>query len=142
MWNYCKPGGLIGIICPEFVECRGLPPSAYYGRTPRRLREKVQSFALADALLHLIDLKVGAEAWKNRALNGPPGAFWINLKPSVLHGAHYTIDADAVHFPRLKDLIWLFEKKGATIEQTSAKMPGVSPDILQYNCYLLARKPA
>jgi len=142
LWKYCKPGGLIGVICPEFVECSGLPPSVYYGRSPRRFREKLRTFDFADAGLHLMDLKVGGALWKKRAEKSPPGAFWINLKPRVLHGASYTIDADAVHFPRLKDLVWHLERQGATIVQTSTKMPGIAPEVLRFNCYVLARKPS
>ena len=142
MWQYCKPGGLIGIICPEFVDGPGLPPSVYYGLSPRRFREKLRSFAYVDACLHLIDVKVRGALWKKRAEKSPPGAFWINLKPRVLHGAAYTIDTDAVHFPRLKDLVWHFERQGATIVQTSTKMPGIAPEILRFNCYVLARKPS
>jgi SAM-dependent methyltransferase len=142
MWRYCRPGGLVAVICPDFIESPTLPPSFFYGRTPRRLREKLQTFSLLDAGSHWLDLKVRGPAWKQRAQESPPGAFWINLRPSILHGADYSIDADAVHLPRLKDLVWFFEQKGAAVLQTSAKMPGIAADILRFNCYVLAQKPA
>lgn len=141
MWRHCRPGGLLAIICPEFVECPDLPPSFFYGKTPRRLREKLQTLNLVDAGLHLFDLKVRGPRWKKRAQVSPPGAFWINLRPRVLHGAEYSIDADAVHLARRRDLVWFLEQKGAVILQTSAEMPGVSPEVLRYNCYVLAKKP-
>jgi hypothetical protein len=59
----------------------------------------------------------------------------------VLHGANYSVDADAVHLPRLKDILWFFEKKGADSVQTSAQMPWVSAAVLRFNCYALIRKP-
>lgn len=141
MWRLCRPGGLLAIICPEFIESPAPAPSIFYGQTPRRLREKVQGFAPADALGHLLDLKVRVPRWQAQARASLPGAFWINLRPRVLHGSDYSIDADAVHMTRLKDLVWFLQNKGAEIVHTSADLPGVSPEILRFNCYVLARKP-
>ena len=140
LWRYCRPGGLVAIICPEFVECPDFPPSFFYGKTPRRLRAKFQSLSLFDVWLHLVDLKVNGARWKKNALAAPPGAFWINLQPRILHGAEYSIDADAVHLVQRRDLAWFFEQKSATIVLTSAGMNGVSASVLRYNCYVLARK--
>jgi SAM-dependent methyltransferase len=142
LWRYCRPGGLVAIICPEFIECPSFPPSVFFGKTPRRFREKLSALDLADAAGHLLDLKLRAPHLKKALQDGPPGAFWINLKPRILHGAEqFSSDADAVHLPRLKDLVWFFEQKNAAILQTSTGMPGVSDEILRYNCYVLARKP-
>jgi SAM-dependent methyltransferase len=141
MWRFCRPGGLLAIICPEFVDSSCLPPSLYYGRTCRRLKEKLQSFSVLDAGLHLFDLKVRGPLWCKRASRAVPGAFWINLRPRILHGADYTTDADAVHLVRLRDLVFFFEQKGARIVRTSRTMPGISPEILRFNCYLVAQKP-
>lgn len=141
LWQYCCPGGLIGVICPEFVENPGIVPSVFYGTTPRRFREKLQTFSLIDAIGHLIDLKIRSPRWKKHALAASPGAFWMNLRPRVLHGADYSIDADAVHLTRLKDVLWFFQNKGAAVLQTSLQMPDVSRDILRYNLYALVRKP-
>ncbi|MEP7015974.1 MAG: class I SAM-dependent methyltransferase [Verrucomicrobiota bacterium] len=141
MWDFCKPGGLIAIICPDFVDGDGFPPSFFFGKTPRRFREKLFSFALADAFLHLLDLAWHAPVWKSRARAASPGAFWINLMPRILHGAEYSVDADAVHLPRLKDIVWWLEKRGAAILETSRSMKNVSDEVLRYNCYAVARKP-
>ncbi len=141
LWRYCRPDGLIAIICPELINGPDFPPSMFYGRTPRRFRQKLLAFDLIDAYRHLVDLKIHGPLWKRRARNSPPGAFWINLLPRVLHGAEYSIDADAVHMARLSDLTWFFRQRSAEILQTSADMPDVSPDVLRYSCYVLARKP-
>lgn len=141
MWRYCRTGGMVGIICPEFVQCHSFPPSVFYGRTPRRFREKCRALDLADACRHLLDLTVKGPLWKKRARRDAPGAFWINVQPSILHGADYTRDADAVHMVQLRDLSWFFEQKGAEILRTSASIPNVSPEILRYNCYMVAQKP-
>lgn len=141
MWNFCKPGGLIAIICPDFIESPDFPPSFYYGKTVRRFREKVMSFSLLDAACHLLDLVWFARSWKRRAQSSLPGAFWINLRPRIFAGAKYSIDSDAVHLPRLKDLVWWLERRGATIVATSIAMPNVDPSVLRYNCYVLGRKP-
>ena len=142
LWRYCRPGGLVGIICPEFISCPGMPPSIFFGTTPRRLREKLQSFSLVDAFRHLVDWKWSAPRFQQQARRCPPGAFWINLKPRILHGAQeFSSDIDAVHFPRLQDLVWFFEQKNAEIVQTSARMPGIREEILRHSCYVLARKP-
>jgi SAM-dependent methyltransferase len=142
MWNFCQPGGLLAVICPEFVDTKSLSPSFFYGHTPRRFRQKVSALAFGDAWAHLCDLKWNAMRWRKRARAASPGAFWINLQPRILHGADYSIDADAVHLPRLKDLIWWFEQRGAAIVETSQTMCGVNPDVLRHNCYILARKGA
>jgi SAM-dependent methyltransferase len=142
MWNFCKAAGLIAIMCPDFVDGKDLPPSVFYGRTPRRLREKIASLAFGDAIQHCIDLLWRAERWKRRLRTEKPGAFWINLKPRVLHGADYSIDADAVHLPRLLDLSEWLENHGASILVTSRSMNDVPESILQFNCYIVARKPA
>lgn len=140
LWSCCRPGGLIGVICPEFVENPGMAPGVFYGKTPRRFSEKLKTFSFGDAIGHLIDLKIYAPRWKKIALASPPGAFWINLQPRILHGADYAIDADAIHMARLKDVLWFFQNKGAKIVRTSAQMTGVSPEILRYNLYALVRK--
>ena len=141
LWNSCRPGGLLAIICPEFIDSPGFAPSVYFGKTPRRFSEKLKSLNVMDAAGHMIDLKIVGPCWKQTAIKSPPGAFWINLRPRVLHGAKYDIDGDAVHMSRLQDLLWFFKQKGASILKTSADMPGIAPDILRFNCYLLAEKP-
>lgn len=141
MWNHCRPGGMLAIICPEFVECPGFPNSVYFGKTARRLWQKLRTLNLIDAGLHFIDLKVRAARLKKMLQASAPGAFWINLQPAVLHGAAYSTDADAVYLARLKDILRFFEKKGAVIVKTSEQMKGVSPEILRYSCYVLAQKP-
>ena len=140
MWNFCKPGGLLAIICPEFIDGNGCPSSFFYGKTPRRFREKVRSLAVIDAATHLIDLLWFAPSWKRYARASAPGAFWINMEPRIFHGAEYTIDADAVHLPRLRDIVWWLEKRGAFILETSLSMEDIPEAVLRYNCYVLARK--
>lgn len=141
MWAHCRPGGLLAVICPEFVNCPAFAPSIFFGRTPRRLREKLRSLDVVDACAHLIDLKVRGVLWQKRARKSPPGAFWINLRPRVLHGADFTSDTEAIHLVRLSDLVWFFEQKGAAILATSLTIPNVAADVLRYNCYVVARKP-
>ena len=140
LWRRCRPGGLVAIICPEFLKHAGLPPSVYYGRTPRRLREKLKKFHLLDAFSHLVEFKLTGPRWSSRLREGAPGAFWINLRPRVLHGAAYSIDADAVHAVGLRDLVWYFRGKGAELARTSEEMRDVSPELRRFNCYVLARK--
>lgn len=141
LWRLCRPGGLIAIVCPEFIESPAPAPSIFHGKTPGRLREKLRSFAVIDVLGHLVDLRLRAPRWQAVARASAPGAFWINLRPRVLHGADYSIDGDAVHMTRLKDLAWYLQRKGAEIIRTSLDLPGVSPEVLRFNCYVLARKP-
>ncbi|MCX6982986.1 MAG: class I SAM-dependent methyltransferase [Verrucomicrobia bacterium] len=141
MWTLAKPGGVIAVICPDFVDGESLPPSLYYGKTTRRLREKIVALDWIDACRHLIELKCAAPRWKARARAHAPGAFWMNLAPRVLHGAAYSIDADAVHLPRLTDLLWWLERRGAEILTTSHTLAGIEPAALRHNCYAVARKP-
>jgi SAM-dependent methyltransferase len=140
-WGLCKPGGMVAIICPDFIDGEGFSPSIFYGKTPRRLREKLRGLDLSDALLHILDLKWKAPRWKAKARSTPVGAFWINTKPSELFGARHNIDTDAVHLPRLTDLIWWFENKEATILTTSRSIPNIPPQVSAFNCYLVAQKP-
>lgn len=142
LWNFTRPQGLIAVICPDFIDGDGLAPSFFYGNTARRFRNKLTSFALIDAFKHVLDLLCFAPLWKRRAQASGPGAFWINLTPRIFAGADYTTDADAVHLPRLLDLIWWLEGQGATIVETSRSLPGVDPAILKHNCYVAARKSA
>jgi SAM-dependent methyltransferase len=141
MWAHCRPGGLLAVICPEFVNCPAFAPSIFFGRTPRRFREKVKAFDVVDAGWHLIDLKVLGVLWQRRARKSPPGAFWINLRPRVLHGAEFTSDTEAIHLVRLSDLVWFFEQKGADMLATSLTVPKVAPEVLRYNCYVVAKRP-
>lgn len=141
LWDRCRPGGLIGIICPDFVNAPVPPPSLFYGHTPRRLREKIRTGSLADVWAHWWDLKVRAPRWQARARRMAPGAFWINLRPRVLHGAAYEIDADAVHAVRLEDLTSYLEQRGGQIVATSRSLPHVPPELLRFNAYVLVRKP-
>jgi SAM-dependent methyltransferase len=141
MWKFCNPGGLIAVICPDFVDGQGFPPSFYYGKTPRRLREKLASLSIADLIGHIVDLFWLAPRWKARARSSQPGAFWINTRPAELNDKVHGIDTDAVHLPRMTDIAWWFQQRGATIIATSKTLPDVPADVLRYNCYVLARKP-
>lgn len=141
MWGFCKPGGLLAVICPEFIDCDSFPPCFYFGASPRRFREKLLSMALLDAFRHGLDLLWNAPRWKARARSAPPGAFWINTRPSELNGQVHGIDTDAVHLPRRRDIEWWFQQRGAEIVATSNTLPGVPAEVLQYNCYVLAEKP-
>jgi SAM-dependent methyltransferase len=141
MWQFCRSGGLLAIICPDFVESPGLPPSFYYGDTPRRLREKLLSISAVDAARHVVDLLWHALRWKQRARKSRPPKFWINVRPRILAGADYSVDADAVHLPRLADLTTWLKTRGATIVTTSTTMRDIEPNVLRYNCYVLARVP-
>jgi 2-polyprenyl-3-methyl-5-hydroxy-6-metoxy-1,4-benzoquinol methylase len=142
LWSLARPGGLIAIICPEFIDSDGYAPSIHFGKTPRRLREKIIAGAFGDALAHLIDLYWRAPRWKARARTSQPGAFWINALPSELHGRNHGIDTDAVHLPRLLDLTWWLKERGAEIVVTSQTMPGIPLSVLRYNCYVVAQKNA
>lgn len=140
MWDHCQPGGLMGVICPEFIDNDALPPSLFYGRTPRRFREKLRALHWIDAGLHIFDL-FKARRWKARARRAELGAFWINVRPSELYGAPHGVDTDAIHFPRLADLRWWFRQRRAEIVTSSDEMPGIAEAVLAFNCYILARKP-
>lgn len=142
LWKYCLPGGLIGIVCPDFIDGAGLPNSVYYGTSLGRVRSKLARGRIGDALLHVLEAKVLGPLWKIRARSAPPGAFWLNLDPRDLVGQEHTIDGDAVHFPRLTDLTNWLEKRGAEVLATSLCIPGVTQNVLKHNCYVLARKPA
>lgn len=139
MWRSCKPGGLLAVISPDFVDGDGYPPSFFYGTTPRRIRSKIRDMAFSDVIQHFLDLFWSAPRWKMRARASAPGAFWINRKPRILHGAEYSVDADAVHLPRLRDLIWWLEQEGASILRTSQSMADIDPALLRHNCYVVAR---
>jgi SAM-dependent methyltransferase len=141
MWGFCKPGWLLAVICPEFVDTDSYAPSLYYGKTARRFRDKARSLDFLDMLLHVLDLKWYAPRWKKHALRSDPGAFWINLRPSELAGKPHGIDTDAVYLSRLADLTWWFEKRGASIVATSHTVAGVSREVLRFNSYVLAQKP-
>lgn len=142
LWNLCRPGGLIAVISPDFIDGDSLPPSFYYGITPRRFRGKVATLSIRDAALHLLDLFWVAPRWKRRARAQGAGRFWINLAPRIFAGADYSVDADAVHLPRLVDITSWLESRGAKIVETSRTLPGVDGAVLRYNCYALARRPA
>ena len=141
LWKFCRPGGTVALICPEFVASPGFAPSIFYGRTPRRFSKKLLTGHLADAAAHWLDLKIRARHWKKTALASPPGAFWINLQPRILHENDYDIDTDAVHLVQLRDLLWFYKNKGAEILQTSETMTGVADEVRRYNCYLVVKKP-
>ncbi len=140
MWNFCKPGGLLAVICPEFVNGEGFPPCIYYGKSPRRLRAKLASFSFLDAARHLLDLYWLAPRWKSRARVAPQGAFWINTRPAELEGAVHGVDTDAVHLPHVGDIAWWFRQRGATILATSGSLPDIPPAVLWHKCYVLAYK--
>jgi SAM-dependent methyltransferase len=141
LWSYVRPGGKIGIICPDFIDGKGIPPSVYFGITPQRLRHKFFCGNLWDATLHLYEMTVAASAWKHKARLCAPGAFWMNLAPRDLATNSHTIDGDAIHLPRLTDLLFWVRQAGGEILETSQSLAGVPAAVLRHNCYLLAKKP-
>ena len=140
LWDYCRPGGIIGIICPDFVDGEGIPPSVYYGLSPVRIRSKLARGRILDALAHIIDLKIIGPNWKKRSRSMRPGSFWINLDPSDLAGQKHRIDGDAVHFPRMIDIEDWLKRQSATIIETSRTLHDILKDVLKHNCYVLAKK--
>jgi SAM-dependent methyltransferase len=141
LWQYCRPGGKIAIICPDFIDGDGFPTSLYFGKTPRRFREKLMSFSFLDAILHLVDIVFVFPLWKRKARKMPAGAFWINTEPRELLRKDHVVDGDAVHFPRLNDLEDYFTRKGATIIASAKTLPEVAPAIRKHNTYLMVEKP-
>jgi len=141
LWDHCSAGGLIGIICPDFIDGEALPRSIYFGKSAKRIREKILNGYFLDALFHLWELKIAAPRWKLKAQSMPFGAFWINLDPSDLVGKEHGIDGDAVHLPRLRDIEDWFLKMGAEVLVTSHTMPNISSSVSKHNCYILIRKP-
>ncbi len=135
-----KPGGLVAVICPEFIQSECLSPSVFFGFTPRRLREKLQTLSFLDFLAHCCDLFRVRHQVK-RILNAPPGSFYINLKPRVLYHSEWCSDQDAVCFTGLRDVRWWFENNGFSIEKTSEEFRESHPDTTKYSMYVLARKP-
>ena len=140
LWRLCRPGGLLAVICPCFVQPGVIAPSIFFGRTPRRLRAKIAAGALGDAMRHVWDLYIRVPLWQRRALAAAPGVFWINLAPRLLHADAYTIDADAVHLPRFEDLEWWFLSRG-TIESTSRTLPDIPAEVLRFSMAFFVRKP-
>jgi SAM-dependent methyltransferase len=141
MWERVRPGGLLAVICPDFINCRSLPNSVYYGTTPARLSHKLRLGRYWDAIAHLLDHQINSKKWITRANALPPGAFWINLTPRVLHEDSYDIDSDAVHLPRFEDISQWISEKGGRILSSSRMMPQVPIEIARFNMYLLAVKP-
>jgi len=142
LWDNCCPGGVIGVICPDFVDGDGIPRSIYYGTSPGRIRSKLASGRLWDAMLHLFELFFIAPRWKSHARSISPGTFWMNLHPSDLAGQEHEIDGDAVHFPRMTDIADWMKKRGAKILATSRTLQNIPPHVIKHNCYVLAKKPA
>ena len=135
----CRAGGLIGVLCPDFVRAGGAP-SLYFGRTPRRFREKIRSGSWIDAIDHLRDMWGALPRWSRLARNSAPGCFWINLEPRILTRGTYLIDADAVHLPHLDDLVFWFRRKGLTVQETTRDVTGLSGATSNPTAYVLARK--
>jgi hypothetical protein len=98
LWSYCRSGGIIGIICPDYIDGDGIPLSVYFGSSALRIREKVMRGRFWDLACHLYEWKVLAPKWKQKAREMKSGAFWMNLDPSDLAGHPHRIDGDAVHF--------------------------------------------
>jgi hypothetical protein len=141
LWSYCRSGGIIGIICPDYIDGDGIPLSVYFGSSALRIREKVMRGRFWDLACHLYEWKVLAPKWKQKAREMKSGAFWMNLDPSDLAGHPHRIDGDAVHFPRLSDLVQWFENKGAEILETSQSLQDAHPPTgHKHPLYLLARK--
>lgn len=141
LWSKVSPGGRMGIICPDFIDGEGIAPSIYFGRTPLRLRKKISTGRLWDAARHLYEWLIKAAAWKRQARNRPPGAFWMNLDPRDLATGLHSIDGDAIHLPRLADLLSWIRQEGGQILETSDSLRNIPAAVLKHNCYALARKP-
>ncbi|MEE2681440.1 MAG: class I SAM-dependent methyltransferase [Planctomycetota bacterium] len=87
MLSMLNPGGSIFIACPRYGFPLYMPPSArHYGRL-KQIR--VMTSFLAKRL----------RAW----ITGKP-AFVIHLDPAILTQPSYYIDADAVHWPSIRDI--------------------------------------
>jgi SAM-dependent methyltransferase len=140
LWDFCRPGGLIAIICPDFIDGKGIPQSVYFGKSPRRIREKFCTFSFLDIFQHIFEILFVFPIWKIYARLNKPGSFWINFDPSDLAGREHTIDGDAVHFPRLLDLIDWFHRMGASVIKTSHEFDDIPSEIKMHNCYIVAVK--
>ena len=91
------PGGVIVIICPDFLGRNGIP-SQRAGMSPGTGREKLRNGKIWDAFLTGFDRKVRiplrAAVCRREADEGR--GFWINLEPSCFTDP-FIADYDAVH---------------------------------------------
>ena len=95
---------------------------------------------LPDALAHLWDLFVVLPPLIRRARSATPPSFWINLEPRILAEAAYSIDADAVYLPSLRDIIGWFKNKRLSVEETAFDLPELKNCTSYPVAYALIRK--
>lgn len=141
LWDMSLPGGSLAIICPDFIDGQGFAPSIYFGKSPARIRQKITNKDFAGVIGHLADLLLRAPIWKIRARLSRPGAFWINLDPREFSNSRHSPDSDAIHLPRLKDILWWLDGMGAEIAASSSTFQIESKAVRNHNCYVFARKP-
>lgn len=142
LWDYTKPGGLIAVLCPDFVNCGFFPRSVFFGTTCARLSSKLKKGRILDSIDHVLDWKIRGPLWLRRSKREAPGAFWINLRPRVLEDGDGFMDADAVHLTRYEDIADWFEKRGAFPIRSSRMMTDVAKEISRFNMYILVKKPS
>ena len=130
MYRLVRPGGLVAVLCPPF-RLKAYLKSFDYGLSARPFADKLRSFRLLDAALHLYQHRVFYPRYLRS--HHPRGAaehrFLISLDPICLNNTAWFPDADAVYLADTEEIGDYLAAKGAA-----------RVDELPENGYILMRR--
>ncbi|MDB4990631.1 MAG: hypothetical protein JWN04_5809 [Myxococcaceae bacterium] len=134
MYECCKPGGRIALLCPNAETGMN---SLRSGWSAISKREKMRRLRLVDLLASVVEERW---IWPRRveAIHRSSIAFPIYLKPRCLD-APYWSDNDAVYMATERKLEAFLRGLGCEIDPASASAP--QPELRGAIIYLIAQKP-
>jgi len=138
-----RPGGLIAVISPDFLDKGSIPSQHFFGRKAGGIKAKIMQIQWIEASIEIFDRYVVYPRLIRKARSMPKkaGAWLINLRPVCLEVESWDNDWDAVYLvgedevsKHIENLRFTIIERGAMFRNSSD--PGTYPAF----CYVLGQK--
>ncbi len=131
-----RPGGLLAVLCPDYLRRGVLPSQHYFGLRPGGIKAKLMRGELADAALSAAE-KFFSYPRLMRSARGAAGGTWLmNLRPVCLESSGWRTDWDAVYAAGEGEAAGYIKELGFEIVERGEQFGNGAHGF----CYVLARK--
>ncbi len=138
-----KPGGLLCILCPHYLELGYMPSLYFFGRNPGGIRIKVRNREWMEVLIEVANRYIAFPIFLRRArfMAKRGGAWVINLRPAALDANSWERDWDAVYMASEDEISNHIESMGFRIVERGMTLRNTSKSKNVPNfCYVVAQK--
>lgn len=138
-----RPGGVLAILCPNFLERGYLPSQHFFGSRPGGLRAKLKRRLWAEVVRELFDRYIVYPVFLRRArkMARREGAWVINLRPVCLEVREWARDWDAVYMVSEDEVANYLTGLGLTLVERGTTWRRSARTVAYPDfCYVVCRK--